>query len=80
MAKRKGKKGGPRYKKVCISLPKRIYSVLKGIAMGDEKRMNRLIKIILDEKLKEATIAELETYISGSENEQEIEAKETETV
>jgi hypothetical protein len=66
MARRKRKRGGPRYKKVCISLPKRIYSVLNGIAMGDDRKINRLIKAILEEKLQESTVAELEAYISSA--------------
>jgi len=72
MARRGRKKGGPRYKKVHLSLPKRLYSILNGIAMGDERKLNRLIKGILEEKLQESTVAELEAYISGgSETEEE---------
>ena len=67
MARRgRRKKGGPRYKKVSLSLPKRLYSILNGIAMGDDRKLNRLIKGIIEEKLQEATVAELEAYISGS--------------
>ncbi|NPB05606.1 MAG: hypothetical protein GXO08_04410 [Aquificae bacterium] len=78
MARRGRRKGGPRYKKVSLSLPKRLYSILNGIAMGDERKLNRLIKGILEEKLQEATVAELEAYITGSseEEEQTAEAKE----
>jgi len=68
MARRK-RKGGARYKTVKLSLPKRLYSILNGIAMGDERKLNRLIKGILNEKLQEATVAELEAYITG-ENEE----------
>ena len=72
MARRGRKKGGPRYKKVHLSLPKRLYSILNGIAMGDERKLNRLIKGIIEEKLQEATVAELEAYITGgSEAEEE---------
>ena len=71
MARRGRKKGGPRYKKVPLSLPKRLYSILNGIAMGDERRLNRLIKGILEEKLQEATVAELEAYITGGNGEEE---------
>ncbi len=76
MARRKRRKGGPRYKKVCVSLPKRIYSVLNGIAMGDDRKINRLIKGILEEKLQEATVAELEAYISAAKEEEAEEEKE----
>jgi hypothetical protein len=71
MAKRERKKGGPRYKKIRLSLPKRLYSILNGIAMGDDRKLNRLIKGIVEEKLQEATVAELETYIYGEEEGEE---------
>jgi hypothetical protein len=71
MARRGRRKGGPRYKKVHLSLPKRLYSILNGIAMGDERKLNRLIKGILEEKLQEATVAELEAYITGGSDEEE---------
>jgi hypothetical protein len=70
MARRGRKKGGPRYKKVHLSLPKRLYSILNGLAMGDERKLNRLIKAIIEEKLQEATVAELEAYITGGGEEE----------
>ena len=69
MAKRGRKKGGPRYKKVSLSLPKRLYFVLNGIAMGDDKKLNRLIRGILEDKLMESTLAELELYLGKGEEE-----------
>ncbi|RTZ58075.1 MAG: hypothetical protein DSZ31_06590 [Gammaproteobacteria bacterium] len=72
MARRGRRKGGPRYKKVHLSLPKRLYSILNGIAMGDERKLNRLIKGILEEKLQESTVAELEAYITGGNDEEEL--------
>ena len=76
MARRGRRKGGPRYKKVSLSLPKRLYSILNGIAMSDDRKLNRLIKGILEEKLQESTVAELEAYISG-EKEEETATEET---
>jgi len=76
MARRGRKKGGPRYKKVHLSLPKRLYSILNGLAMGDERKLNRLIKAIIEEKLQEATVAELEAYITGGGEGGEEETKE----
>ena len=73
MARRGRKRGGPRYKRVSLSLPKRLYSILNGIAMGDDRRLNRLIKAIIEEKLQEATVAELEAYITGTTEEEETE-------
>ena len=71
------KRGGARYKTVKLSLPKRLYSILNGIAMGDDRKLNRLIKGILEEKLREATVAELEAYITGEKEEfEEVETEE----
>ena len=76
---RRGKKGGRRYKKVSLSLPKRLYSVLNGIALGDPIKLNRLIKGILLEAISEKTISELESYIfSGEVEEETIEVEEME--
>ncbi len=77
MAKKGRKKGGPRYKRLTISLPKRLYYVLNGIALGDEKKLNRLIKGILEDKLMESTVAELEVYLGRGEEEEE---EEEETI
>jgi len=75
MARRGRKKGGPRYQKVVLSLPKRLYFILNGIAMGDERKLNRLIKGILEDKLMESTVAELELYLGRGE-EEEVEVEE----
>ncbi len=77
MAKKGRKKGGPRYKRLTISLPKRLYYVLNGIALGDEKKLNRLIKGILEDKLMESTVAELEIYLGRGEEEEEEEEETT---
>lgn len=79
MAKRGRKKGGARYRRITLSLPKRLYYVLNGIAMGDERKLNRLIKGILEDKLMEPTVAELELYLGrGEELEEEEEMEEVE--
>ncbi|MGC8852650.1 MAG: hypothetical protein ACP5P0_03485 [Hydrogenobacter sp.] len=78
MARKGRKKGGPRYKRVVLSLPKRLYYVLNGIAMGDERKLNRLIKGILEDKLMESTVAELELYLGRSEEEEGEEGEEKE--
>ncbi len=70
MAQKGRRRGGPRYKKVSLSLPKRLYLVLNGIAMGDAKKLNRLIKGILEDKLQESTVAELEMYLKKVEEEE----------
>ncbi len=69
MAKKGRRKGGPRYKKISLSLPKRLYLILNGVAMGDERKLNRLIRGILEDKLMESTVAELEMYLGKIEEE-----------
>ena len=59
------------YKRVVLSLTKSLYYVLNGIAMGDERKLNRLIKGILEDKLMESTVAELELYLGRAEEEEE---------
>ena len=75
MARKSRRRGGPRYKKVSLSLPKRLYLVLNGIAMGDDKKLSRLIRGILEDKLQESTVAELEMYLRKPETEEEKEAE-----
>ncbi|MEN3034226.1 MAG: hypothetical protein ABDH18_04480 [Aquificaceae bacterium] len=70
MARKPRKKGGPRYRRVTLSLPKRLYHVLNGIAMGDERRLNRLVKGILEDKLTESTVSELELYLGRGDEEE----------
>ena len=70
MAKKGRKKGGPRYKKISVSLPKRLYLILNGVAMGDERKLNRLIRGILEDKLMESTVEELEMYLGKIEEEE----------
>ncbi|NPA42269.1 MAG: hypothetical protein GXO18_08360 [Aquificae bacterium] len=77
MARKGRRRGGPRYKKVSLSLPKRLYLVLSGIAMGDDKKLNRLIKGILEDKLQESTVAELEMYLKKIEEEEKEEETQT---
>lgn len=70
------KKGGARYKKIKLSLPKRLYMILNGVALGDERKLNRLIKGIIEDKLAESTVKELELYLSKLEEEPEEEETE----
>lgn len=72
----KKKKGGARYKKIKLSLPKRLYMILNGIALGDERKLNRLIKGIIEDKLTESTVKELELYLNKLEEEPEEEPEE----
>ena len=73
----RGRKPGKRANKVVrLSLPKRIYYVLYGIAGNNEQRMNKLIRAILEEKLENSTLAELAGLLETSKREKEEETAE----
>ncbi|TCK05372.1 hypothetical protein [Phorcysia thermohydrogeniphila] len=73
----RGRKPGKRANKVVkLSLPKRIYYVLYGIAGNNEQRMNKLIRAILEEKLENSTLAELASLLETGRREKEEETAE----
>ncbi|NPB08553.1 MAG: hypothetical protein GXN96_06455 [Aquificae bacterium] len=74
MARRR--KAGPKYKKITISVPKSIYFILLGIAQGDEKKLNKLIRGIIEDKFAEATVEELQMYLAKPETEEKEEKEE----
>ncbi len=74
MARRR--KAGPKYKKITISVPKSIYYILLGIAQGDEKKLNKLIRGIIEDKFAESTVEELQMYITKPEREERQEEEE----
>ncbi len=71
MARTSRKKGGSRYRRFNLSLPKRLYNIVMGLTMWDERSANKLIKRILEEKLYNSTIAELEAYFRDIDREEE---------
>jgi len=73
----RGRKPGKRANKVVrLSLPKRTYYVLYGIAGNNEQRMNKLIRAILEEKLENSTLAELAGLLETGKREKEEETAE----
>ena len=76
MARRK--KAGPKYKKITLSVPKSVYFILLGIAQGDEKKLNKLIRGIIEDKFAEATVEELQMYLAKPEPEEKEETTEEE--
>ena len=73
----RGRKPGKRANKtVKLSLPKKLYFVLYGIAGNNEQKMNKLIRSIIEEKLENSTISELSQMLESSKREkEEIEAE-----
>ena len=56
----RGRKAGKRTNKlVRLSLPKKLYYILYGVAGNNEQKLNRLIRLIIEEKLNSSTVAEL---------------------
>ena len=75
----RGRKTGKRANKlVKLSLPKRLYFVLYGIAGNNEQKMNKLIRSIIEEKLENSTISELSQMLESSKKEKEETEAETE--
>ena len=74
MAKRGRKTKKRTNKTVRLSIPKRLYFILSGIAGGNEqklKKLNRLIRLIIEERLKVSTVAELSNLIESSRKKEE---------
>jgi len=72
----RGRKAGKRANKtVRLSIPKKLYYILYGVAGNNEQKLNRLIRLILEEKLNSSTVAELTELL---ERRREKEEKEEE--
>lgn len=72
---RRGRRKG--VKSVKLSLSKRTYNILYGIAGNNEQKLNRLIKLIIEEKLENSTVGELAQMLEPTKREKE-EGEETE--
>ncbi|WP_456454777.1 hypothetical protein [Thermovibrio sp.] len=74
----RGRKPGKRANKtVKLSIPKKTYYILYGIAGNNEQKLSRLIKLIVEEKLSNSTVSELSAMLEtkrAKEEEQKEEA------
>ncbi|MEO2065134.1 MAG: hypothetical protein ABGX17_01380 [Desulfurobacteriaceae bacterium] len=62
----RGRKAGKRTNKtVRLSIPKRLYYILYGIAGNNEQKLNRLIRTIIEEKLENSTVAEIASMLES---------------
>ncbi len=76
----RGRKGGKRANKIVrLSLPKKIYYILYGVAGNNEQKLNKLIRNIIEERLEYSTIGELEELLEGKSKNIEFEEIEPET-
>ncbi len=72
----RGRKPGKRANRIIkLSVPKKLYFVLLGIAGNNEQKMNRLIRTIVEEKLENSTIAELSQMLESKKEREEVEEK-----
>ncbi len=72
----RGRKAGKRANRVVkLSIPKRLYYILLGVAGNNEQKLNRLVRLIVEEKLENSTVAELSQLLEPTKRKEE----ETET-
>ncbi len=75
----RGRKPGKRANKtVRLSIPKRLYYILYGVAGNNEQKLNRLIRLIIEEKLETASVAELARMLEPTKREKEEKEEEAE--
>jgi len=68
----RGRKAGKRANKtVRLSIPKKLYYILYGVAGNNEQKLNRLIRLIIEEKLNTSTVAELTELLESPRKEKE---------
>jgi len=68
----RGRKAGKRANKtVRLSIPKKLYYILYGVAGNNEQKLNRLIRLILEEKLNSSTVAQLTELLESNKREKE---------
>ena len=75
----RGRKAGKRANRVVrLSIPKRLYFILLGVAGNNEQKLNRLIRLIIEEKLENSTVAELSQLLEPTKRKEEEAEVETE--
>ena len=75
----RGRKAGKRANRVVrLSIPKRLYFILLGVAGNNEQKLNRLIRLIIEEKLENSTVAELSQLLEPTRRKEEETEVETE--
>ncbi len=75
----KGRRAGKRTNKtIRLSIPKRLYYILQGIAGNNEQKLNRLIRIIIEEKLGNSTVTEIASMLKSKSKAKEEEEQTTE--
>ncbi len=73
----RGRKAGKRANKtVKLSIPKKTYYILYGIAGNNEQKLSRLIKLIVEEKLSNSTISELSNMLETKRSKEEEQKEE----
>jgi uncharacterized protein YlbG (UPF0298 family) len=72
----RGRKRGNRV--IRVSVPRKLYYVLLGVAGNNEQKLTRLVRAIIEERVENSTIAELQTLLESkrAREEQEEETQE----
>ena len=80
-AKKRGPRKGTRKNKVIkISVPKKLYLVLRGISGGDDQNMNKLIRVIIEDRLREDTVENLMEIANPKKSSRSKEEEEEEEI
>lgn len=75
----RGRKAGKRANRIVrLSIPKRLYFILLGVAGNNEQKLNRLIRLIIEEKLENSTVAELAQLLEPTKKKEEETEEEAE--
>jgi len=75
----RGRKAGKRANRIVrLSIPKRLYFILLGVAGNNEQKLNRLIRLIIEEKLENSTVAELAQLLEPTKRKEDEEAENPE--
>ena len=73
----RGRKAGKRANRIVrLSIPKRLYFILLGVAGNNEQKLNRLIRLIIEEKLENSTVSELAQLLEPAKRKEEEETEE----
>jgi len=73
---KRGRKPGKRTNRtVRLSIPKKLYYILYGVAGDNEQKLNKLIRAIIEEKLATSTVVELAELLEAPKKEKEVEVE-----
>ena len=60
------KRGGPRYEELTIKINKKYFRLINAVCGGDPKKINKLVRYLIAEALKEKSTDELIKVVESS--------------